>query len=208
MTLSARFTAKSGGPPPLVAARNAAALFVERLDLAPPVRIRALLRTRAELDEAVWPTEAVEAVMLRRGDGRPQVFYRPLPDNRGRERFTLAHELGHIMLPWHVGNSACAPGVGVFDSTTATEEEQADTFASCVLAPDRWLLHLTETFRGDMSGFLRALEDARMSTTASLMAIRRVLLAGWVFQMNRQTTVFSSLGTSGPSLKSSLGVLS
>jgi hypothetical protein len=159
------------------------------------VDIEALLRTRADVEAVDWPIESVEAVMLRRVGERPQVFFRPRPDNRGRERFTLAHELGHILLPWHIGNAACLPGSGDSDLRSESDEDQADTFASCVLAPDFWLRELAEKHRGDMTGFLGEAVTAELSTTATLLALRRVMLAGWVFQLNNQPTPFSSPGT-------------
>lgn len=182
-------------PPPVDAARNLAALLVERNQLIPPIDIEELLALRADVECVDWPAAVVDAVMLRRPGERPQVFYRPVPENRGRERFTLAHELGHIVLPWHLGNAACVPGGREVDPETATEEDQADTFASCLLAPDGWLKELADRQRNSMSELLEELQTAELSTTASLLAVRRVLMAGWVFQINNQLSLYSSPGT-------------
>jgi hypothetical protein len=46
-----------------------------------------------------------------------------------------------------------------------------------------------------MTAFLGEAAIAELSTTATLMALRRVMLAGWVFQLNNQPTPFSSPGT-------------
>lgn len=182
-------------PPPVDAAKNLAALLVERNQLTPPINIQDLLALRADVECVAWPSTAVDAVMLRRPGERPQVFYRPVPENRGRERFTMAHELGHIVLPWHLGNAACVPGDREVDVETATEEDQADTFASCLLAPDRWLRELVDRQRNSMDDLLEELQMAELSTTASLLALRRVLMAGWVFQINNQVVHCSSPGT-------------
>jgi IrrE N-terminal-like domain len=187
-------------PPPITAARRAANTFVVRHDLVPPVPIKDLLQAHADLGPADWPVSTVDAVMLRRGHERPRVFYRPRPDRPGRERFTLAHELAHVVLPWHLGDSVCTSHTEEVEWTTATEEGEADTFASAVLAPDRWLHDLLHAHGDDMTMVLSELEGAQLSTTASLVALKRVLMAGWVFQMNNRASVFASAGTgaSGP----------
>lgn len=176
-------------------ARKLAGLLIGRLDLTPPIPIHQMAQDYADLELADWPTEGVDAVMLRRSGERPQIFYRPNPQNFGRERFTIAHELGHVLIPWHVGNSACSPQHHDYDLYQASEEDQADIFASCLLVPDRWLSDLVAVHRDDMTSLLAAVEIANISATAILMAIRRVLLPGFAFQLNQQATAFVSLGT-------------
>lgn len=185
-------------PAPLIAARNAAKTFVERHDLVPPVPILELLQERAEVIEEIWPGDSVDALMLRR-DGLPaQVFYKR-HDHRGlRDRFTLGHELGHLVLPWQLGNASCFAGDNGFDSILSGDEVEADVFASCLLAPDRWLRQLAEKHGDNMSELLVAATQAEISATATLLALRRALPIGWVFQLNARKTTFTSIGTSIP----------
>lgn len=61
------------------------------------------------------------------------------PDS-ARERFTLAHELGHFHIPEHRRQlmAGCRPHgshVGAFDSANSVEELEADTFAANLLMP-------------------------------------------------------------------------
>lgn len=50
-----------------------------------------------------------------------------------RRRFSVAHELGHIVLG-HPPESRCTPGaIGTFNT-------EADRFASVLLMPERWIL--------------------------------------------------------------------
>jgi len=172
-----------------------AGLLVKRLDLQPPIDIHELLREYADVEAVVWPIPNVDALMLRRPGLRPKVFFRPTPENLGRERFTLSHELGHLLLPWHIGGAACSPGFDFYDRQVANEEDQANFFASSLLAPERWIRGLIETHGDNMDAFLAAFEDAQMSATGSLVALRRQLLPGWAFQLNNQTAAFQSLGT-------------
>ncbi|OXR40145.1 hypothetical protein B7C42_07769 [Nocardia cerradoensis] len=143
--------------------------------------------------------------MLRRSGRKPAVYHRSLP--RGplhsyRQRFTLAHELGHLKLAWHLGNKACEmPGTGPSENAAVhryLEEQEADQFASCLLVPDRWLVELISSYGHDMDGMLGAIAVAKVSTTASLLALRRQLSVGWVFQINNQQNLLTSRGTALP----------
>nr|WP_279539010.1 ImmA/IrrE family metallo-endopeptidase [Paenarthrobacter sp. MSM-2-10-13] len=115
------------------------------------------------------------------GDPRKVAVFIRATDNLLRERFTMAHELGHLLLPWHLPNANCEVGEGALDLPTYSLEAEADVFASCLLVPDAWLLHQVQRFGDDMSQLLRELNAAEVTTAAALQALRRYLLAGWVF---------------------------
>jgi Zn-dependent peptidase ImmA (M78 family) len=55
-----------------------------------------------------------------------------------RQRFTIAHEVGHFFIPWHSSQCACYK-IGDFDTSNAAENE-ADIFASELLIPTVFLL--------------------------------------------------------------------
>ncbi|MDR7167571.1 hypothetical protein J2W56_001290 [Nocardia kruczakiae] len=181
-------------------ARKAAALIVSRNDLKPPVPIMQILSAEAELTECDWPIPNVDAVMLRHEGKRPSIYYRRAEDRLLRQRFTLAHELGHLKLAWHLGNKACevSSSSGRYVSLRPPEEREADTFASCVLVPDRWLKELVREHGDDMHGVLNGLAAAQVSTTASLIALRRALSGAWAFRINSNTEPFMLVGTSIP----------
>lgn len=178
------------------AAQNVAALIVERHNLVPPVPIEDLLALDADVQACAWPFDAVDAVMVRRRDGKPQVFYRP----NGyplRLRFTLAHELGHLKLAWHLGHKTCDthhpndiehPGR---HAMAWLAEQEADQFASCLLVPDRWLSATVVEHGDDMTSILQTIAKAEVSAMASLLALRRALPAGWVFQIRSQRHILS-----------------
>lgn len=188
-------------PAPALAARKTAATFVERLDLRPPVDIRSLVEARAQLERLDWPYQQVDAVLTGLGTQSPIVYYRAT-NNVLRERFTLAHELGHLVLQWHLPIPRCEVGPGVLDLPRYSPEDEADVFASCVLMPDYWIDGLLRTHDGDMSGLLRDAEKAEVTTIALLRGLRRVLLAGWVFLAYNNDQIISSVGTHAPALNS------
>lgn len=186
-------------------AANAAALFVSRRQLIPPIDVESLLAEFAEI-EAVsgeWPTpDSDAAVVYGNGSRRPRVFYNNDVEHQGRVRFTLAHELGHIRLPWHCGSMTCSPLGGwqtertTSDEAHTTAEREADTFASGILLPRIWLRNELRTHRDNMNTLLGAVQIAEASATATLWAIRDCLpVPGWVFQLNNRSRFFQSRGT-------------
>lgn len=60
-----------------------------------------------------------------------------------RLRFTLAHELGHIKIPWHIGMISCHTDEDYEEEVDQYEykqiEIQANTFASELLIPSDWV---------------------------------------------------------------------
>jgi len=56
-----------------------------------------------------------------------------------RKRFTIAHELGHIFIPWHNGVDTLKNEENSKDSLLDRNEEEADAFASEILLPEKWM---------------------------------------------------------------------
>lgn len=177
-----------------MAARRAARYFVQREGLRPPVDVESLLAAHVFRVERVdWPVSGVDAVTHGLGTNRVSVFVRAT-DNLLRERFTMAHELGHLILPWHLPRASCQVGSAQLDDESTLENE-ADIFASCLLAPDAWLTELYNRHEGDMSLILGALNAVEISTPAALLAMRRHFLAGWAFHRSRGNEWFVTPGT-------------
>lgn len=187
------------------AAANVARLVVERRALVPPIDVAAILAEHADIEGVKddWPAPRTDAVMVRGHERRPHVFYNDTENQHpGRVRFTLAHELGHILVPWHCGSMSCSPLNGWTTEPTTSEavssvlEREADAFASGLVIPRRWLGETIREHRDDMEAFLSAVQVAEVSTTAMLWAIRDHLpVPGWAFQINRQDRLYRSQGT-------------
>ncbi|WP_406725490.1 ImmA/IrrE family metallo-endopeptidase [Streptomyces sp. GD-15H] len=194
----------AGNRAALAAAAQRAKGLVEKLDLVPPVDIRQLISDRATVEYVDWP-HGCDAVTSLTHDP-PRVFVR-----RGgaslRERFTLAHELGHIELAWHVGTVNCTTDLvstdedGAFPQNAGwAQEREANEFASRLLVPDRWVSPLvagrTHFSRDEMRDVLAALSIANVSALAGLLALRRHMLPGHAFFVGDRFAV--SDGTSWP----------
>jgi hypothetical protein len=179
----------------MASVRRAAERLIVRHTLEPPVDVLTLTEIYADVERLSWPISGCDGLTyLLPGESRPKIFYRST-DNPQRERFTVCHELAHAILPWHLARGECRPDEEGDIFRVATLENQADLFASCLLFPDRWLRSIVSASQGDGSRLLNSLAEADASTIASLIAVRRTLLAGWVFQAYAGTLTVSSAGT-------------
>jgi hypothetical protein len=86
----------------------------------------------------------------------------------------------------------------VVDLPRFSLEDEADVFASCLLAPDAWLLSLVAAHQDDMTSLLREMNTPEVTTAAALHALRRCLLAGWAFVAYGGTMVITTRGTNLP----------
>src|SRR5260370_39791514 len=81
--------------------------FSQLRGLTPPVNVERLVREAASLEEDSLPA-GYDAVFLDKSATYPRpriIIERSQPATR--RVFTLAHELGHIVIPWHNGTHFC-----------------------------------------------------------------------------------------------------
>lgn len=105
-------------------------------------------------------------------------------DHPTRQRFTLAHELGHLLLPWHLGGAfACDTATDHPDfSPAANFEPEANRFAAELLLPSAWLDALISSRHDEKVGDLvRNVLDAGVSTWVASFRLTERLPRGHVF---------------------------
>jgi len=88
------------------------------------------------------PPGLAEGMSLDVGDS--EVIFAPLGPNERRWRFTVAHELGHLLLGH--GSKACT-GSDLFGSSSSIQEREANVFAAHLLIPSRPLRKLVKRVR-------------------------------------------------------------
>lgn len=160
-----------------------AAAFSAKHGLTPPIDVEEILREFADIDEDSIP-HGCDGLLIRRPNSRPLVLV-----SRGqletRRRFTLAHELGHLVLPWQIGTFLCDKiesasqrdkeeddEDGSHEWTAYGLESSANTFASELLLPSRWL---NDKFRSSGQTPLEKLFDAAEDANASILASLRAM---------------------------------
>lgn len=155
----------------------AARLLVERHDLHPPVDVLALLKDVADVQILPWSFDC-DGLVVGLTQARPKAFVRANVDAR-RQRFTMGHELGHIMLGWHTEVLACHLTVGTPNWLAAGREAEASRFASALLVPDRYLSEICA--QGNVTDWFAGLAEAGVSAYAGVIALARGLPPGWLF---------------------------
>lgn len=101
-----------------------------------------------------------------------------------RKRFTLAHEIGHVVIPWHTGTTACVtdnPSVSIDEKRLIdSQEQEANVFASELLIPSDWLAGQMQKY-DNLEVILESVrKKTGASVLASLYAMEQVLPEGQV----------------------------
>jgi Zn-dependent peptidase ImmA (M78 family) len=109
-------------------------------DLAPPIPIEDLAREVGIVEIAGRETDSFEGALVLHPE-RPEggiIFNISAP--KPRRRFTIGHELGHFLIPWHraLGSRQCTRGdmrVQGGNSPDQRREAEANRFSAGVLMP-------------------------------------------------------------------------
>jgi hypothetical protein len=190
---------------------NFAKLISLRHRLIPPIDILGVLREHAQVEFIDWPDSCDAVVHGLTTQARPDVFVKPMPPHSERRlRFTLAHELGHIVIPWHLGSPHCDPSVGTGNvqgtrpGTPERTEGEADEFAGSILLPYAHLRRQAEV--SEFQTLMDSLDEYELSPAATIMRLSRLLRPGFVFtgSFGDGWNKLSSPGTAVPSRTASL----
>ncbi len=134
-------------PPEIKLARR----ILAKHSLSIPFDIERLVSTYAEIIHKEIPYEGIDGVSLNiKTPGKfPKVIVNTsLP--RKRQLFTLAHELGHIIIPWHLGTIIDdIYSQSYKDFIYSQLEQEANRFAAELLMPFDWLVRNMEKCNGD-----------------------------------------------------------
>lgn len=173
------------------AARKLAFKIVEKYRLTPPIDPFVVIKTMGfDIEEQSnnYGIEAYSELSL-----KPKVVINSEFTFLARKRFTLAHELGHIMIPWHNGDVKCntdtpyrtIEGQRLVD----TQELEANIFASELLMPHEWLVsQLANTTLSFQECLNYIKEQASTSIMACLYALEDALPPGHVYYVQTDGT--------------------
>ncbi|GGJ88955.1 hypothetical protein GCM10010123_18160 [Pilimelia anulata] len=155
-----------------------------------------MLQKYADIEILSWPYLCDGLTVGLTTGGRPKVFLKAI-NNSLRQRFTAAHELGHVLLPWHTELIEChSPDEETTDYIGGLREREASSFASHLLLPDRFLSPHCDN-GVDMPALLDAVHTAEVSAAAGLIALTRSVPPGIALVLN-ETKPFYSHGTAYP----------
>jgi Zn-dependent peptidase ImmA (M78 family) len=87
-----------------------------------------------------------------------------------RKRFTIAHELGHIFIPYHKGvKYICAPDDMIKSGLKGDEEAEANEFAAELLMPEDILREECKDLNVDMASIDVVSDKYNVSKTAAML---------------------------------------
>lgn len=157
----------------------------------------------------------LDAVLLGLDSDEKHIFLDP-SQGSNRRRFTLAHELGHILVPWHLAHDLMCNA----DSDASPDDEpqsgesrrllsrasaksreirkqelEADAFAARALVPISFIQSISQLTVDKM---LLNLECAEVSVVAGMRALAESLPAGYVFALLDDDGCVERVWLSGP----------
>ena len=174
-----------------------AALLLKRRHLTPPIELLTLVEQFATIRKDEIPGDC-DAVVISRSNSTPLIVLNRDRSQR-RQTFTLAHELGHLVIPWHMGTFACCSDfVSEFsDSAYAGVESEANRFASELLLPRRWLAVIVKKSKGLREAISMASKSG-VSSQALCLGLIEVLPPGYLFaSLDEKDHVLLSGGSPG-----------
>lgn len=158
--------------------------ILNKYKLTPPIDVLSIIQNYATIEEAAIPNK-VDAICMLNGQ-IPKVILNSRISNSSRKRFTLAHELGHISIPWHAGMFSChTEGKNLFDEAQTEYyqmERQANNFAAEFLMPSPWIIGQIEQYEDYGFKFLieKIIKDADVSLTAAFLNLFNFLPPGYI----------------------------
>lgn len=123
---------------PYEAVENIVNLLIKRENISElPVDIHKLTSKYAQLDFFKIPF-SFDGITIKEKNKRPHIIINENAGSR-RQRFTLAHELGHIIIPWHIGIiiDQSIDEKKTYDHEYGELEAEANRFASFLLLPSK-----------------------------------------------------------------------
>jgi hypothetical protein len=118
---------------------------------------------------------------------------------RRRQRFSFGHELGHVVIPWHLGTVECVLDRPSLEASGAADQEsEAHRFASGLLVPRSFF---EEHGAYEFAAGVEALDLTDISAFAAVLSLSRNLMPGFCFLIDEdqdELTLVKSSGTAMP----------
>lgn len=176
-----------------------AARLVDRLGVKPPIDVEKICGGLADLTFKKFPIE-IDGICLdlKKKGKRPKIWVsKDMP--RVRKRFTIAHEIGHIIIPWHTGTI-----IDDIDAPRSKEasryremEAEANRFAAELLMPTKWVSGFAERAEHACGLMTSINRIAEVSLAAAFLKTAKLGKAGYVGAEIRDGIVTRSRRTSG-----------
>lgn len=142
--------------------------------LTPPYDLEELACAYAELEYLELPF-GVDGITIGIGaPAKPRILINSSAPAT-RRKFTLAHEIGHVVIPWHTGTIISHLENSKVDAAYSQMETEANRFAAELLMPSDWLVEEFKRASSVEQYFRSVMTQAGASKEATLNKILRPL---------------------------------
>lgn len=158
----------------MVPVEKMAARLLMRHNLKPPYDLEALVLNYATVEQRCFPLDADGVTIGIGGEKIPQILINSyFPETR--RKFTLAHELGHIIIPWHTGTIVSHLGKIEANEEYRRMESEANQFAAELLLPSSWITEKENEFTSVENLIKSILYDSGASRDAVLIKVFKTI---------------------------------
>ena len=186
---------------------NLARRLVQRFGLTPPIDLAAIASRYASIEYRSIP-QTIDGICLdlKRPGVRPTIIIN-LDRPKRRRRFTFAHELGHVLIPWHRGS--LYDDFSIMDADIQFDrhemEGEANRFASELLMPSPWAQHIVQTTADFGMAISLVQKKAEVSTIASVIRLIGLAEPNHIFALCDEAGTVLNAGRSPGTLASAPG---
>lgn len=167
--------------------------IIKKYSLSPPINTKELLGNYADCTEDSLPNNA-DAICIM-NITRPLVILDRFK-SENRKRFTLAHELGHLIIPWHNGMISCHTDKdeNVDGDAYQLMEAEANKFAAEILMPTEWLEEMVARHEKERLTVLleEISQKAQVSLSAAFFSVIDHLPTGYIFYIENDSWYYGS----------------
>lgn len=142
--------------------------------LAPPYDLEQLASAYGNLEYLELPF-GVDGITIGIGESTKPLILVNSSAPATRRKFTLAHEIGHVVIPWHTGTIVSHLENGKVDAAYSQMESEANRFAAELLMPSQWLVAEFQRSANLEQYFRSVLAQSGASREATLNKILRPL---------------------------------
>jgi Zn-dependent peptidase ImmA (M78 family) len=149
-------------------------LVLQANNLIPPYDLIELAKTKAKISFKPFPFKA-DGITVNIKSNEPKIYINSLVLSNARKNFTIAHELGHIFLPWHKGTIVSIEDYSISEhSLYRTMEAEANRFASELLMPSEWIKKILVSNLSFERKLSKIIYEAKVSLEAALIKIENL----------------------------------
>lgn len=158
---------------------NTAQIIINKLRLEHPIDIFSVGNNIAKIHEKSLPN-GIDGFVIFGSNNKHDIYINSI-NSKPRQAFTVAHEIGHIFIPWHPCKSIPC-NITIPDKFHHALEAEANRFASEMLMPSTWITSLVTT--SGTKHTLETLLSNNISIEAACIAIQKCTLAPTIIEVS------------------------